>query len=214
MLLASEPVDVGDVPGVAVVVDSVTVPALGADRWYVGDDPSGLVRVELDGTARVTTVRLSAGWRARVGIAGLGAAVLQAFTAAAAARLTAWAEGVRPIEVAGAEPVPDAPSPDAGVVLRVWRDVGEYARRLDELSASTREVAGPDGRVVVAVRAGQPAGVELDPAWSTGASDGDLERSVGDALSAGLGAVAATPDLALASCPDLRALLTTGPGGR
>jgi hypothetical protein len=94
----------------------------------------------------------------------------------------------------------------------VWRDVREYGRRLGELSATTHRVAGAGGRVVVAVLAGQPAGVELDPGWGAGASDGDLERSLGEALSAGLAAVAGTPGLALASCPDLQALLTTGPG--
>jgi hypothetical protein len=120
---------------------------------------------------------------------------------------------VRRAEVAGAEAVPDAAPPaDAGVVSRVWRDVREYGRRLGELSATTHRVAGAGGRVVVAVLAGQPAGVELDPGWSAGASDGDLERSLGEALSAGLAAVAGTPGLALASCPDLQALLTTGPG--
>jgi hypothetical protein len=165
-------------------------------------------------------VRLAEGWRARVGIEGLRAAVVQAFTAAAAVRLSEWAAGTHPVEPVGMVGPGSVPASEAGgtsaaplearvaLMSRVWRDVQEYQQRLGELHASLRRVAGPDGQVVVAVRGGQLVDVELDPVWRVSASVADLERSVGKALSAALAAIAETPDLALAACPDLQALLT------
>jgi hypothetical protein len=193
---------------------------LGPDRRFVGADRTGLVQVELDGTAREVDVHLAGGWRSRVGIQDLGAAVVQAFAAAAVERLSEWAAGAHPADLGGGVGAGSLQASEGGawagpleagaaLVLRAWRDVREYQVRLDELHASARRVAGPDGQVVVTVRGGQLVDVELNPAWwRASVSVADLEQSLGKALCAGLAAIANTPDLALAGCPDLQALLT------
>jgi hypothetical protein len=189
------------------------IPTLHAGERYVGRDASGLVQVEIDGVARHVAVSLQAGWRRAVGGDGLGAALLAAFTAATTARLTAWAEqaaDLRQTDVAPASVQVDRPhaTPETAQLLsRAWRDLQEYRLRLTELHAATTTSAAPGRTVVVTVRAGQIAGIELDPDWLRTAGDADIERQTGHTLSAALDDLARLPDEALEDCPDLRAVL-------
>jgi len=180
---------------------------------YLGRDTSGLVRVEVDGAARHVVVTLEDGWRRADAGHGLSDAILTAFTAATTARLVAWAEQAadhrRPDDAPTSQHAkkPDAPSETFALLSRAWSDLHEYRHRLTQLHAATTTTAAPGRTVVVTVRAGQIAGIELEPGWLRTAGDTEIERLTGRTLSAALGELARIPERVLASCPDLRAVL-------
>lgn len=169
---------------------------------YSGEDGTGRVHVELDGAARDVAVALDDGWRSAVVPDGLAAAVLQAFSAAAAARLTAWATA--PFGESGR---PRSRRPSTGPSSRAWRDLREFRRRLTALHDIADTAASPGRLVVATVRAGMLVGLELDPHWLRTAATTDVERHVGHALRAALALIAALPERALEGCPDLAAVL-------
>ena len=180
--------------------------------WYGGADASGAVRVRLDAGGGDVAVELERGWRTRVGADGLGRAVVQAFAAACAARLAAWATGParRPVDGVAPDAAPGPTSAAAAgervrAVLRARRDLPEYARRLAELHRAPAAVTSPCGRVRVTVAAGQVVAVEPDAAWIVTA--GDPAPALTGGLRAALRTVAAVPERALDGCPDLVDLL-------
>jgi hypothetical protein len=200
---------------------TTVVPSPEPEARYRARDGSGQVQVEIDGAARYVSVLLEGEWRRSIGGHRLGAAILAAFTAAATARLAAWAEQAadrRHIDDAPAPAVADRPgqrphaTPEVFQLLsRAWRDLHEYKLRLTELHAAATATASPGRNVVVTVRAGQIVGIELDPDWLRTARDADIERETGQTLNAALDDLAQLPEQALESCPDLRALLAAYP---
>ncbi|TQM09690.1 hypothetical protein [Pseudonocardia kunmingensis] len=184
------------------------LPVLPRDGRYAGEDGSGRVRVELDSAARDVVVVLEDGWRSAVGGAGLPGAVLQAFSAATVARLTAWATGP-----ARAHPPPRrvAIRATAGSRSRAWHELSEFRRRLTTLHAATESVGSPGRKVIVTVAAGRLAGVEIDPAWQRIATARELEHHIGHALRGALALIATLPERTLDGYPALRALLADTP---
>jgi DNA-binding protein YbaB len=198
------------------------LPSLPPDARYSGEDSSGRVQVEIDGAARDVAVALADGWRSAVGSEGLASAVLQAFSAATTARLTAWAtapatEGTGPVAPAEpGQPPMQLPSPQerqltADSLSRAWRDLREFRLRLTTLHRATDTVSSPGRLAVVTVAGGQLLSLELDPDWLRTATSQDLERHIGHALRAALAMIAALPERALEGCPDLQALLARSP---
>jgi DNA-binding protein YbaB len=195
------------------------LPSLPPDGRYPGEDGSGQVRVEVDGAAREVAVVLADGWRSTIGPDGLAAAVLQAFSAATTARLTAWATA--PATAGSSPPSPGEPEqppvqpprPQASRVTldslsRAWRDLREFRLRLTALHAATETVSSPGRLAVVTVAGGQLVSLDLDPDWLRTATSRDLERHIRLALRAALATIAALPERALEGCPDLQALLS------
>lgn len=185
--------------------------ALPPDDRYSGEDSSGRVRVEVDGAASDVAVVLADGWRAAVPRAGLAGAVLQAFSAATTARLTAWATAPTAPREQDRPAWPQASWPTADSLSRAWRDLREFRLRLTSLHAATETVSSPGRQVVVTIAGGQPVGLELDPEWLRTATSQDLERHIGHALRAALARIATLPERALEGCPDLQALLSGSP---
>lgn len=183
--------------------------ALPPDERYPGADGSGRVRVEIDAAAHDAAVVLEPGWRSAVGAAGLGAAVLQAFSAATSARLTAWATA----PVADIEPPSPARAerPAAEAVSRAWHELRGFRRQLTTLHAATESVSSPGRKVIVTVAAGRLAAVEIDLAWQRIATTRELEHHIGHALRGALTLIATLPERALHGYPALRALLAGTP---
>jgi hypothetical protein len=181
-------------------------PALPPDARYAGADGSGRVRVELDGAARDAAVVLEPGWRSAVGTDGLGAAVLEAVSAATSARLTAW------VSAPAARVQPSRTDrPGVETMSRAWHELREFRQRLTTLHATTESVSSPRRRVVVTVAAGRLAGVEIDPAWQRAATTRDLQHHIEHALRAALALITTLPERALDGYPALRALLAGTP---
>ncbi|MGI5125577.1 hypothetical protein ACQEVB_02065 [Pseudonocardia sp. CA-107938] len=170
-------------------------PALAADTWHAGHDPSGLVRVELDGPGRGVRVTLAEG---APGPEDVGAAVVAAYSDAVVVRMSAWA-----MESSLPAPVPyDEPAAEQFATLRdAHRELAVFRRRLAELRAVpvTVETAG----VAVTVRDGRPVDVRFTRVHA------DLADAIAAGLQAALTAVAEQPAAALARCPALRAVLGT-----
>jgi hypothetical protein len=173
---------------------------------HEGADPSHTVHVRIDDAACDAQVSLDPGWRTRVGVRGLGAAVAQAFGAAVAARLEAWAAAA-PAPAPAAAPLPSAARPGPEAAAQAWRDLREFQVRMAELHDAATEVADPGARVRVTVRGGQVVAVQPEPRWAATARDADLVMHSAQALRAALAAAAALPDRALVGCPELRARL-------
>jgi hypothetical protein len=175
---------------------------------HSGEDGTGRVRVELDCAARDVDVVLENGWRSAVGPKGLGAAVLQAFSAATIARLTAWATALATEQ--RLPPILPPTWPAARLTIdalaHAWRDLREFQHRLTTLHEATETVSSPGGLAVVEVARGQLVGLELDSTWLRTATSPDVERHIGHALGAALTLIAALPERALEGCPGLAAL--------
>lgn len=184
---------------------------------HVGSDAAGIAAIRLSGSGRGVDVRIEDGWRRAVGPEGLGAALVQAYSAAALERLVAWAATV------GVRDPPQARGPvDAGPLLpvtrhaaqsvsRAWADLAEFRLRLRELHESETSGGSPNGKVTVVARTAAVIRVEIDERWLADAGCGEIELQTGRAFEAALDAVARLPDEALDGCPDLRALLAASP---
>lgn len=174
---------------------------------HAGRDAARQVLVELDDLEPDVRLTLCPSWRSVLGPHALGAAVVEAWTAAATARLT--------VDVPPPSPPDPAPVParrlDVATLRRAFRELREFRHQLTALAAATYVVGGPGRPVTVTVTAGQVSRVEIDPA---AAPDAELERHVEEALRAALSLVAAFPRHALAGCPDLQAVLATTGGRR
>lgn len=179
-----------------------TAPALAADTWHAGHDPSGRVRVELDGPGRDVRVTLADGWRSALGPERLGAAVVAAHVEAVVARMTAWArESALPAPAPYAEPAAE----QLTTVRAAHRELAVFRRRLAELRAVPVTVEVADA-VQVTVREGRPAGARITRA---DADDAELASALAAGLRAALAVVAEQPATALARCPALRTVLGT-----
>jgi hypothetical protein len=185
-----------------------------AGMGHLGTDSTGCVRVTLDDDAVHVEVALARDWRSSHRTEGLGPALFEAFTQAAAVRFAAWAE--QPVEP------DDAPEDDAAVphhrlpgsgphgvtsLLRAWRDLGEFRIRLHEIHSAAATTGSPDQEVTVQVRGAAIVAVHVDRTWSRGAPDSEIERRAGQALTAALAMIADVPQRALEGCPDLREVL-------
>ncbi|MGH8967486.1 MAG: hypothetical protein ACRDXB_19455 [Actinomycetes bacterium] len=188
------------------------LPALPPNTWYSGEDGSGRVRVEIDDAARGVAVVVEDGWRTAPTAEGLAGAVLEAFSAAINARLTAWAASP-PADLATDEQArpPAAPATDVTLtsLSRAWRDLREFQHRLTTLHAATETVPGPGRPAVATIAGGQLVRLDLDPEWLRTATAQDLERHIAHALRAALDRIATLPERALEGCPDLQSLLST-----
>lgn len=175
--------------------------AASADVRYTGEDPSGSVRVVVDGAGRVADLTLAGSWRRGAGPDGLGDAVLAALADGERHRLTAWARRVteagRPadrgahVERADRNGRPAADRPEvrtpavsptdasavafANEMLTLLRDVYD---RLDDFAEAV--AAGADREMVgdaagdavrVTIRGGAVTAVHLDPDWLDTAGD-------------------------------------------
>ncbi len=151
---------------------------------------------------------LGNGWRSTAGPKGLSAAVLQAFSAATIARLTAWAAALateqRPLPIR--PPTSPAARLTVDALARAQRDLREFQHRLTTLHEATETASSPGGLAVVQVARGQLVGLELDSTWLRTATSPDVERHIGHALGAALTLIAALPERALEGCPGLAAL--------
>jgi DNA-binding protein YbaB len=92
--------------------------ARGSPARFSGRDPAGAATVTVDHDGRPCDVSVDRGWRQRVGVAGLSAAVRRAARAAAMTRLRAWTEA---LAAPGGGPAPSGADP-----------AGEVARQLSE----------------------------------------------------------------------------------
>ena len=174
-------------------------PALATDTWHAGYDPSGRVRVELDGPGRDVRVTLADDWRTVVGPHRVGEAAVAAHGQAVVARMTAWA-----VDTALPEPLPyGEPGAEQLATLRdAHRELAVFRRRLAEVRAVpvTVEVSA----VQITVRDGRPSGARITRA---GSDDAELAAALAAGLRAALAVVAEQPAAALARCPALRAVL-------
>lgn len=148
----------------------------------VGQDTTGLVRVEVDHTDAVQRIEIGARWWNEIGPQGLAEAVRRALDAAMKDRLVAWAERAR---VRAAAPVfgtermqlpSDAAAPDlsnqiaelrrALTMLREIRsELGEYRRLIEE--EAVRETVGSDrdGRVSITLTGRRVTALTLSDRW-------------------------------------------------
>ncbi len=174
-------------------------PALAADTWHAGHDPSGRVRVELAGPGHDVRVTLGAGWRSALGPERLGDAVVAAHGEAVVARMTAWA-----LESALPAPLPyDEPAAEQlATVQAAHRELAVFRRRLAELRALPVTVEA--GAAQVTIRDGRPYGARI---IRPDADDAELASALAAGLRAALAVVAEQPAAALARCPALRAVL-------
>jgi hypothetical protein len=139
--------------------------ALPSDATYIGEDPSGTVRVTVDSAGRVVDVELTEPGPAHQ-TADLGDAVLVALEDAAGRRLSSWAEAVATRDTGDSIPRPPSPTPGpfgAEDLVTLLRRVDDH---LDALSrqATDREIS-THGPVTVTLRGGQVVGVRLDRQW-------------------------------------------------
>lgn len=183
---------------------------------HLGTDSTGCVRVTLDDDA--VDVDLARDWRSSNCTDGLGRALFEAFTQAAAVRCAAWAEQpVEPVNVPDRDAaVPHHRPPGSGPqavtsLLRAWRDLGEFRIRLQEIHSAAATTGSADREVTVEVRGASIVAVHVDRTWSRGAPDSEIERHVAHALTAALAMIAEAPQRALEGCPDLRELLAAEP---
>lgn len=158
-------------------------------RRHEGTDPSGSVRVAVDGRGRVTDVDVDATWRQRVGASGFPGALFEAYTAAvrtaleAAALAAVEARSTSPSKAwpqrapeAGSRPSvgPRAPAPEREVderawLRRTWATLDGIDAQLSRLSQSNaaagpgeRDVSSPDGLLTLRMRGRGVTGVTGD----------------------------------------------------
>jgi DNA-binding protein YbaB len=105
-----------------------------------GSDPSGSVTVTLDGQGRVSAVKVSAGWRRRVGVEDLPGAVVHAVRDASIRRLTAWGTAFGGSQDRSATAAKGAPAP-------VALDRDDFQRRLH--AAATGSMSAEDRRAAL-----------------------------------------------------------------
>lgn len=175
-----------------------------------GSDPTGSVTVTLDPRGRVSTVKVSAGWRARVGAEELPGAVVAAARDASIRRLSAWGGAFG--ESSGersATPVPldrddfqrrlrDAATgamsaEDRRAALSELLELAEGIERgIDEVSGKLRATLdaaytgqSPDRHVTVTLTGGgEPTAVRFDRNWLRQAHDINIGRQLTAAFGA------------------------------
>lgn len=191
--------------------------------WSTGIGGAGTVRLALHDSATDARLELLRGWRVAVGPDRLAPAVLEAFRAAALARLQDWASDPATTDALRAAGSDVAPQPvEAGLrtptretvaeLGRAWRDLREFGLRLASLLQTPRTVSA-GGRVTVSALGGQIVDLALDPVWRRTATDPDLAHEITATLRAALQQCAALPAQALRGCPDLAAVLARHPVG-
>lgn len=161
------------------------------DARFQGIDPSGAVRISLDELGRVCAVALARTWRDEVGPEGLGRAVVEAAGAAQQHSVEAWDRSTaeearlqqRPVD--GQWPVEDQwpvegqwpadrrrprhwQSEDrqmSSIAMDVTSRVEAASRGMSDAALRTVEGESPEGRAIIALRAGQLVGAAFQMAW-------------------------------------------------
>lgn len=198
-------------------------------RTINGEDGEGAVELVLAPDGRVESLHLDEDWRELVGEEGLEEAMLQAYRAAEASRMSDWtdavAEGER--EATGessARPVPpqkepgDPSTPEAGEQARIMFDVLRGARaelasfraQLQQQVERQSETSTPDRAVRVRRDGQMVVGIDIDDRWLANSSDSMIERTVVQALRASAEDSEFDPDEALANYPSLSAMQALG----
>jgi hypothetical protein len=177
--------------------------------WFAGSAGAGSVRVELSEPGAAARVRLLRGGR-DTRAERLGPAVLEAFTAALSARAGAVHPQFDFTATAALHDL-DTGREAAMLLADAARDLHEFVRQLATLHATPRTAPSTGAPVTATVRSGQIVALSIDAAWRDRADDAELAHVLGAALSAGLRLLADTPQLALAGCPALTAVLAGGP---
>jgi hypothetical protein len=174
-----------------------------------GEDGTGQVVVALDPDGDVRSVAVGFSWEQHLGAGQLGAAVLEAYTAALVTRFEKWSEAYRDTEE---EPLPRARPSRSGadlvaafrerigsgtdtareagqVVEEVLQDVlaglEEANRLLDDHATRRHAGRSPGGHVSAYVTGtAQLSSVEFDVSWAAGAHPANLGREATQAIQA------------------------------
>lgn len=158
---------------------------------YHGHDPTGSVRLTVDGTGTVTAVELDPSWRKKIDPRALAAAVLSAYSFAGMDRFGAWAKAVsaastqllpalpepangtgHPGHPGHAEPAdhPDDADPTSTMTVaevldlldRADAEVADLERQVEQLAGQTTTWTGDGGKATVTMRGDQVVGLELE----------------------------------------------------
>jgi DNA-binding protein YbaB len=159
-----------------------------------GFDGSRTVRMTIDGSGRVVDVEIGRSWRAVIGPAGLGPAVVEAVHGAERRRVETWADaaernramnsagdpggqadlsGLSSSDSGGSGPAPppgDRAAADATrelfyLAMDVMERLDDVARTVEQGTGGPVRGDSPGGRVMVTVEAGRLTGVEFDQRW-------------------------------------------------
>ena len=170
---------------------------------FTGSDRSGMVSVTIQRDGMPVDVRLQPEWRNKLSSAALSAAIVEAFTNAITARLSAWGEAMaRPSpagEAEAGEPdwssqvqLGDPTSRQSGAAIRDLLDLlNEVDSRMSDYAASveasaTRSITGENSSrtVRVTMTAGALAAVAIDAEWLRAARHDRIADAVAEALAA------------------------------
>jgi len=169
---------------------------------FSGADPTGSVEVQVTSAGAPTAVRVAADWRDRLSLDGLGAAVVQACTAAVAARVAAWGAGLTQqhgdidagepaTDVSGFEPG-DPTSRQSQVVLEELLSlIFEVDDQIPALRADAQAVATASVQtrnaahtIVVTTVGGALTRVDIDRGWLRSAHHDRVAGAMAETLAA------------------------------
>lgn len=205
-------------------------PAADAIRRTInGEDGEGAVEVVLAPDGKVESLHLDQDWRELVGEEGVEAAMLEAYRAAEASRMSDWTDAVAEGEREGSDhpsarpaPVPvepgDPSTPEAGEQARMMFDVLRGARtelasfraQLQRQVERQTETTTPDSAVRVRRNGQMVVGIDIDERWLANSRDSMIERTVVQALRSSADDSQLQPDEALANYPSLSAMQAMG----
>lgn len=198
-------------------------------RTINGEDSEGAVEMVLAPDGTVESLHLDEDWRELVGEDGLETAMLEAYRAAEASRMSDWTDAVSEGEGAAGgasavRPTPpqkepgDPSTPEAGEQARMMFDVLRGARtelasfraQLQRQVERQTESSTPDRAVRVRRDGQMVVGIDIDDRWLANSRDSNIERTVVQALRSSAEDSRFRPDEALANHPSLSAMQALG----